>query len=83
MTNYWHSITRMELATITEALSHLPERCRYHGDNLEWGLRREPCCDTGRPSLARRKAEQTLETVKATELQPTFTDQVEERNDER
>lgn len=52
--------TEYEVAVVRDAIEHLPERCRYHGDDLEWGLRREVCCDTGKPALARRRAEAAL-----------------------
>lgn len=55
-------LARADLAVIREALEHLPATCRYHGDNLDrearWGG--GACCDTGKPSLARRNAEDGL-----------------------
>lgn len=54
-----------DATTIRRALEALPATCRYHGDELEWGLRREACCDTGKPALLRRKAEDALKRATA------------------
>lgn len=54
------------LGTIGAALAELPARCRYHGENVEdtHHLRSGPpphaCCETGRPALLRRLAEDAL-----------------------
>ncbi|MEU9033816.1 hypothetical protein AB0D45_02710 [Streptomyces sp. NPDC048352] len=53
---------------IRRALEQLPERCRYHGERLDpdhysWG--REACCDTGTPSLLRRRALAALDQLTA------------------
>ncbi|MBT2492349.1 hypothetical protein J7E96_28335 [Streptomyces sp. ISL-96] len=53
---------------LRRALEQLPERCRYHGDRLDpdhfsWG--REACCDTGTPSLRRRRALAALDQLTA------------------
>ena len=54
--------TQRELAIVREAIEMLPATCKYHGDNLDGGSHwyGGACCDTGRPSLARRKAEEAL-----------------------
>jgi hypothetical protein len=55
-----------DLAAIRRALEALPERCRYHGDELVskrpfWGD--DSCCDTGKPSLYRRRALEALNRI--------------------
>ncbi|MGW2740664.1 hypothetical protein ACWC4D_41550 [Streptomyces sp. NPDC001288] len=52
--------------SIRRALLKLPAECRYHGDQIEphqpsYG--REACCDTGEPSMRRRKAEEALRAL--------------------
>jgi hypothetical protein len=59
-------MTRHDAAIIQAALDTIPVTCRYHGDDLEWGLRRDACCDTGKPALARRKAEAALKRSEET-----------------
>ncbi len=56
-------LRRADLAIVREAIEELPDVCQYHGDLLvrdygQW--RGEACCDTGKPALARRKAEEAL-----------------------
>jgi hypothetical protein len=65
MSGYAMQITKIEVATIREALEHLPKQCKYHGDELQSGTRwyGGACCETGRPSLARRNAEAVLALV--------------------
>jgi hypothetical protein len=56
--------TDPDLAAIRAALDAMPPACRYHGTNLEGTSRyREECCDTGKPSLLRRRALEALERV--------------------
>lgn len=52
---------------IQTALDTIPTECRYHGRDLEWGLRPDPCCDTGKPSLYRRDAEAALKRARGAE----------------
>ncbi len=56
-------LRRADLAIVREAIEELPATCQYHGDQLvrdygQW--RGDSCCDTGKPALARRKAEEAL-----------------------
>lgn len=52
--------------TIRTALAALPATCRYHGENVEdthhlrYGSPPHACCETGRPALLRRLAEDAL-----------------------
>jgi hypothetical protein len=51
---------------IRKALAELPAVCRYHGVHLEphrpaYGS--ESCCDTDRPAMRRRKAEDALQRL--------------------
>lgn len=56
--------TAVDLRTIRAALDSMPPACRYHGTNLEGTSRyREECCDTGRPSLLRKRALEALERM--------------------
>ncbi|MEU0275946.1 hypothetical protein [Streptomyces sp. NPDC006307] len=53
---------------IRRALEQLPERCRYHGERLDpdhYSWAREACCDTGTPSLRRRRALAALDQLTA------------------
>ncbi|WP_219512784.1 hypothetical protein [Nonomuraea ceibae] len=56
-------------AAIRAALECLPAECSYHGTAIEPGsgrlYGREACCDTGRPAMRRRQAEQALERMVA------------------
>lgn len=57
---------RKSLAVIERALLQLPEKCRYHGDEIDRGGESwvsRPCCDTGFPSLLRREALRDLEAL--------------------
>jgi hypothetical protein len=59
-----------DAATIQRALEALPKTCKYHGDKLErngsaWTD--SSCCDTGKPSLLRRKAEVALAHARSKE----------------
>lgn len=56
------------LPALRRALAELPAVCRYHGDRLDphrpsYGS--ESCCDTGRPAMRRRKAEEALKHLAA------------------
>lgn len=57
------------LGTIRAALSELPARCRYHGESVEdkhhlrYGPPPHACCETGRPALLRRLAEDALRAL--------------------
>ena len=56
-------LKRADLAIVREAIEELPATCQYHGEVLvrDYGMfRGEACCDTGKPALARRKAEEAL-----------------------
>jgi hypothetical protein len=56
------------IAAVQAALDELPTRCPEHGKRLireNGGLRRTPCCDNGRPALARNRAEQHLQVLRA------------------
>ena len=56
-------LRRADLAIVKQAIEMLPATCHYHGDELLRGhgpWRDEACCDTGKPALARRKAEEAL-----------------------
>ncbi len=56
-------LRRADLAIVREAIEELPATCQYHGDQLvrDYGAwRGDPCCETGKPALARRKAEEAL-----------------------
>ena len=55
-------LARADLAIVREAIEMLPATCRYHGDNLvhSYDYAGRPCCDTGKPALARRQAEAAL-----------------------
>jgi hypothetical protein len=60
-------VNRHNAAIIQAALDTIPATCRYHGGNLERvGPIGNPCCDTGRPALARRKAEAALKRSEET-----------------
>lgn len=54
------------LTVVAKALEELPAKYRYHGENVEdthhlrWGPPPHACCDTGRPALLRRLAEEAL-----------------------
>lgn len=57
-----------DLATIRAAVAALPATCRYHEDRIDPGpglFGREGCCDTGRPALLRRRAEEALTRLEA------------------
>ena len=56
-------LRRADLVIVRAAIEMLPATCKYHGDELLRGhgpWRDEACCDTGKPALARRKAEEAL-----------------------
>lgn len=65
--NQQRRLARADLAIIKAAIEMLPATCHYHGNNL--GAVRfgqpipGPCCDTGKPALARREAEAALERL--------------------
>lgn len=56
---------------VRAALAELPASCRYHGDNVEdthhlrYGPPPHACCETGRPALLRRLAEDELRGLAA------------------
>ncbi|MHA6764734.1 hypothetical protein [Streptacidiphilus sp. PAMC 29251] len=59
-----------DLLTIRSALEKLPATCRYHGERIEpegssWVSLRESCCDTGLPSVLRRRAMDVLDRIEA------------------
>jgi hypothetical protein len=61
------------LPALRQAIAELPAVCRYHGDQLEphrpsYGS--ESCCDTGRPAMRRRRAEEALLALAAQLDQP-------------
>lgn len=61
-------LARVDLATIRLAIEMLPALCQYHGEQLvrDYGWDRGSyCCETGKPALARRKAEAALERLEA------------------
>ncbi|WNI15566.1 hypothetical protein [Actinacidiphila sp. ITFR-21] len=54
---------RADAAALRAAITALPARCRYHGDNTEPSeslIHREACCDTGIPAQRRKHAEAIL-----------------------
>lgn len=56
-------LDRRDAAMIQRALETIPAECRYHGDRIvvDYGLCGDgSCCDTGRPSMYRRFAEEAL-----------------------
>lgn len=58
-------MTDPDLQALRVALTELPRNCRYHGERLQrddtWnGVY---CCDTGRPALLRRRAEDALKRL--------------------
>lgn len=62
-----HAIQR-DFATVRRAIEALPAKCQYHGDEIvrDYGMwRGEACCDTGKPALARREAEEALRRLEA------------------
>jgi len=61
-------LMRADLAVVREAVEQLPATCQYHGEALvrDYGMwRGDACCDTGKPALARRKAEEALRRLEA------------------
>lgn len=57
---------RIAFPALRRALAELPAVCRYHGERLDpdgpsWA--REACCDTGKPAMRRRKAEEALRAL--------------------
>jgi hypothetical protein len=61
------ALAHADLALVRQAIEMLPATCRYHGDNLErsYDYTGRHCCDTGKPALARRKAEEALRRLEA------------------
>lgn len=61
-------LTRADLKVIRRALDELPTECQYHGSEIvrDYGMwRGQACCDTGKPALARREAEEALRRLEA------------------
>ena len=57
-----------DVQVIRAALALLPAECRYHGAGFDEGgiFAGGSCCDTGRASLARKRAEETLQRATKT-----------------
>jgi hypothetical protein len=61
-------LAHADLKAIRRAVEMLPAKCQYHGDEIvrDYGMwRGEACCDTGKPALARREAEEALRRLEA------------------
>jgi hypothetical protein len=59
-------VSARDLQALRDALAHLPAVCRYHGEQVERvGAPGRPCCDTGAPAVARRRAETALGRIHA------------------
>ncbi|MGW4476844.1 hypothetical protein ACWENQ_44935 [Nonomuraea sp. NPDC004354] len=59
----WAAAALEALGAIEKALDVIPDRCFYHEDKTEpvpgW-IRRESCCEIGRPAQRRKRAHQAL-----------------------